>query len=397
MSAEKRSRANKKLYSFSEATLMKLYEYQARSLFETYGIPIAKGDVASDSESAHKIARNFNERAVIKAQVLVGGRGKAGGVKVAQSQDQVRELTDRIISMEIKSIPVKKVLITEVVEIKKEYYLSLTVDRSQNKIILILSPEGGIDIEVLAAESPDKIKMLPIDSLVKSGDTELENFLKDVFLERELLNQALKIVHSLYTLFIDKDCSLVEINPLALTNSGSLVALDAKIIIDDNSLYKHPELESFRNSEEYSSDELEAREYGLSFVNLDGNIGCIVNGAGLAMATMDLIKLFGGSPANFLDVGGSSSPEKVYHAFEILTRNKNIKAVLINIFGGITRCDDIAAGILQAKEKMELSLPLVIRLIGTNEKRGRSILEEAGISTFEDLVSAVKKVVQYSD
>jgi succinyl-CoA synthetase beta subunit len=375
---------------------MKLFEYQAKTLFERYGIPTVHSEVVEGADEAKWAARRLGGKVAVKAQVLVGGRGKAGGIRFAGSPEEARKAAQDILSMKIKSIPVTKVLIMKAVEIKKEYYMSLTLDRSLKRIVLIASAEGGVDIEELAAHSPSKIHLLQIDPQRGIEEKKLKDFLKDI-LEREVEKQALKGVTGMYRLFMEKDCSLVEINPLAHLSTGELVALDAKVIIDENALYRNKDLEDLKNREEYSEEELEAKQYGLSFVSLDGTIGCIVNGAGLAMATMDLIKLFGGVPANFLDVGGSSSPEKVIHAFDILRRNKNIRAVLINIFGGITRCDDIAQGILAANKKMNLGFPLVIRLIGTNEQEGRRLLQDAGISAFEDLVSAVKEVVKYSD
>jgi len=384
------------LNSSTEAYDMKLFEYQAKTLFERYGIPTVHSEVVEGADEAKWAARRLGGKVAVKAQVLVGGRGKAGGIRFARSPEEARKAAQDILSMKIKSIPVTKVLIMKAVEIKKEYYMSLTLDRSLKRIVLIASAEGGVDIEELAAHSPSKIHLLQIDPQRGIEEKKLKDFLKDI-LEREVEKQALKGVTGMYRLFMEKDCSLVEINPLAHLSTGELVALDAKVIIDENALYRNKDLEDLKNREEYSEEELEAKQYGLSFVSLDGTIGCIVNGAGLAMATMDLIKLFGGVPANFLDVGGSSSPEKVIHAFDILRRNKNIRAVLINIFGGITRCDDIAQGILAANKKMNLGFPLVIRLIGTNEQEGRRLLQDAGISAFEDLVSAVKEVVKYSD
>lgn len=384
------------LNSSTEAYDMKLFEYQAKTLFERYGIPTVHSEVVEGADEAKWAARRLGGKVAVKAQVLVGGRGKAGGIRFARSPEEARKAAQDILSMKIKSIPVTKVLIMKAVEIKKEYYMSLTLDRSLKRIVLIASAEGGVDIEELAAHSPSKIHLLQIDPQRGIEEKKLKDFLKDI-LEREVEKQALKGVSGMYRLFMEKDCSLVEINPLAHLSTGELVALDAKVIIDENALYRNKDLEDLKNREEYSEEELEAKQYGLSFVSLDGTIGCIVNGAGLAMATMDLIKLFGGVPANFLDVGGSSSPEKVIHAFDILRRNKNIRAVLINIFGGITRCDDIAQGILAANKKMNLGFPLVIRLIGTNEQEGRRLLQDAGISAFEDLVSAVKEVVKYSD
>ncbi len=375
---------------------MKLYEYQAKQLFADYGIPISTGRVASTPDEAFDAARKLGGTCIVKAQVLVGGRGKAGGVKMASTPEEAKTHASHILGMKIKSLPVQKVLINRAEEITCEYYVGLTVDRSSKSIALITSAVGGIDIEELAKDQPEKILTLFIDPLKGFDEEECLKLLKPVFEEPVRTEYALATVQKMYKLFIDIDASLIEINPFALLKSGTLVALDAKIVIDENGVFKHPGLEKIRNREEYGPDELEAREHGLSFVNMDGTIGCIVNGAGLAMATMDIIKLFGGAPANFLDVGGSSSPEKVLHAIEIISHNKKVKALLINIFGGITRCDDIAKGILQAKDKLKFSVPLVIRLIGTNEKEGRAILKEAGIEVYEDLSSAVQKVVQFA-
>ena len=374
---------------------MKLYEYQARDLFTRYGIESAPGMVASNPYEASEAARKLGGACAVKAQVLVGGRGKAGGVKIAGSPEEAHTHAGNILGMTIKSLPVRKVLVSKAMEIEAEYYMGITIDRSGKSIVLIASTSGGVDIEQLARDDPHKVHRLAINPLKGVSDEETESMLKEVFDEEELLTQAMDTAKSLFKLFMENECSLVEINPYALIKRGELVALDAKIVIDENGMFKHEKLEDMRNREEYGPDELEAKDWGLSFINMEGNIGCIVNGAGLAMATMDIIKLFGGSPANFLDVGGSSSPEKVLHAFEIISHNRGVKAILINIFGGITRCDDIAKGILQAKKEMDLSVPLVIRLIGTNEKEGRALLEEAGIEAHEDLVKAVQKVVEF--
>jgi len=374
---------------------MKLYEYQARDLFTRYGIESAPGMVASNPYEASEAARKLGGACAVKAQVLVGGRGKAGGVKIAGSPEEAHTHAGNILGMTIKSLPVRKVLVSKAMEIEAEYYMGITIDRSGKSIVLIASTSGGVDIEQLARDDPHKVHRLAINPLKGVSDEETESMLKEVFDEEELLTQAMDTAKSLFKLFMENECSLVEINPYALIKRGELVALDAKIVIDENGMFKHEKLEDMRNREEYGPDELEAKGWGLSFINMEGNIGCIVNGAGLAMATMDIIKLFGGSPANFLDVGGSSSPEKVLHAFEIISHNRGVKAILINIFGGITRCDDIAKGILQAKKEMDLSVPLVIRLIGTNEKEGRALLEEAGIEAHEDLVKAVQKVVEF--
>jgi succinyl-CoA synthetase beta subunit len=375
---------------------MKLYEYQARGLFEEYGIQSAPGIVAEDPDEAYSAAERFGGSCVVKAQVLVGGRGKAGGVKIAHNPDEARSFSRQILGMTIKSLPVRRVLVTEIADIEKEYYLGLTIDRTTKAITLIASAAGGVDIEELAVHEPGKIHRLQINPYRGLLEDDTADLMNSVFDHPDHASQAVETAENLYRLFIEKDCSLVEINPYALVKGGQLVALDAKIVIDDNSLYKHEDLEGLRNPEEYGPDELEAKDWGLSFISMEGDIGCIVNGAGLAMATMDIIKLFGGTPANFLDVGGSSSPEKVLKAFEIISHNSEVKAILINIFGGITRCDDIAKGILQARSSMDLSVPLVIRLIGTNEKEGRALLKEAGIEAYEDLTSAVQKVVEFA-
>ncbi len=374
---------------------MKLYEYQARELFTKYGIDSAPAMVASNPEEALEAAAKLGGACAVKAQVLVGGRGKAGGVKIAQNPEEAREHAGSILGMTIKSLPVEKVLVSQAVDIDREYYIGLTVDRTAKAITLIVSSAGGVDIEDLARSEPEKVHRLTINPLKGVSEKEARSLLAEVFDKPDLLMQAMDTAKSLFKLFMENDCSLVEINPFALTKTGELIALDAKVVIDENGMFKHEALETMRNREEYGPDELEARGWGLSFINMEGNIGCIVNGAGLAMATMDIIKLFGGSPANFLDVGGSSSPEKVLHAFEIISHNRGVKAILINIFGGITRCDDIAKGIVQAKKEMNLSIPIVIRLIGTNEKEGRALLNEAGIEAYEDLASAVQKVVEF--
>jgi len=372
---------------------MKIHEYQARDLLAAYGVAVPPGRVARSAEEAVAIASEIGLPVVIKAQVLVGGRGKAGGVRLAHTTEEVREAGNKILTLTIKDIPVEAVLVAKAVDIRKEYYLSVTVDRANKKVVCIVSASGGVDIEELAVKEPEKILKHYIDPLQGPDERQLRGFLGAVFPE-SLLDQAAEALLNLYRLLIDKDCSLVEINPYAQVDETTLIAADAKINFDDNGLAKHADVEALRTAEEYSREEIQAKEAGLSFVSLDGDIGCIVNGAGLAMATMDLIKLFGGQPANFLDVGGSSSPQKVLTALQILTRNKNLKAILINIFGGITRCDDIAKGILIARDQIDLPVPLVIRLIGTNEKEGRDLLEQAGLEAASEMTAAVKKVIQ---
>jgi succinyl-CoA synthetase beta subunit len=372
---------------------MKIHEYQARELLQAYGVPVPPGKVARSAEEAVAVAGQIGLPVVIKAQVLVGGRGKAGGVKLAGTGEEVRAAANKILTLTIKDIPVEAVLVAKAVDIRKEYYLSVTVDRANKRAVCIVSASGGVDIEELAIKEPEKILKYYIDPLRGPDEEELRNFLSSAF-PGDLLDQAVEATGNLYRLLIEKDCSLVEINPYAQIDETTLIAADAKINFDDSGLAKHAEVEALRTAEEYSREEIEAKEAGLSFVSLEGDIGCIVNGAGLAMATMDLIKLFGGQPANFLDVGGSSSPQKVLTALQILTRNKNLKAILINIFGGITRCDDIAKGILIAREQIDLPVPLVIRLIGTNEKEGRALLEQAGLEAASEMTAAVKVVIE---
>jgi succinyl-CoA synthetase beta subunit len=371
---------------------MKIHEYQARELLAEYGIPVPPGQVAGSPEEAVRAASEIGLPVVIKAQVLVGGRGKAGGVKLASTEAEVRERAREILSLRIKDIPVEKVLVVKAVDIRKEYYVGVTIDRGARSVVLILSAAGGVDIEELAVREPEKILKIPFDPLAGPAEPELRKVLGRLF-PRGQVEQALSAVLAMYRLLKEKDCSLVEINPYVQAGEHELLAADAKINFDDNGLPQHAELESLRNPEEYSPEEIEAKAAGLSFVSLDGDIGCIVNGAGLAMATMDLIKLFGGQPANFLDVGGSSSPQKVLTALQILARNQKLKAILFNIFGGITRCDDIAKGILMAREQIDLPVPLVIRLIGTNQEEGRAILEQAGLAAAEEMTDAVRKVL----
>jgi succinyl-CoA synthetase beta subunit len=291
---------------------MKLYEYQAKELLEEYGVPTLRGETAESPERAALAAGRLGGRVAVKAQVLAGGRGKAGGVRIASDAGQARDLTSEILAMKIKGTPVRRVLVVEAVEIVKEHYLALTVDRGRKKVVLIASAEGGVDIEELAARSPKKVRILPIELSQGPAGGETDAILGEVF--DQAADQAGSVTRALFRLLMEKDLSLVEINPLALLPRGRLAALDAKIVADDNGLFKHPEIAALRNDEEYSPEEIEAKEHGLSFVSMEGSIGCMVNGAGLAMATMDIIKLFGGEPANFLDVGGSSSPQKVVHA-----------------------------------------------------------------------------------
>jgi succinyl-CoA synthetase beta subunit len=303
------------------------------------------------------------------------------------------EKAKEILGLTIKEIPVKQVLVTKAADIVREYYLSITVDRTGKGLLLMISKAGGVDIEELAVEKPEEILRMPIIPHQGIDEDELSRVLTEVFDKPALVAQATQTVHNLYKLFMEKDCSLVEINPYAQVGDEELMALDAKVNFDDNAVMRHEDIQKLQNREEHSEDEWAARDAGLSFVSMDGDIGCIVNGAGLAMATMDIIKLYGGDPANFLDVGGSSNPEKVLNALKIIVGNPKVKAILINIFGGITRCDDIANGILMAMDQIDITLPMVVRLIGTNDKEGREILTKAGFEVAQELSGAVEKVV----
>ena len=355
-----------------------------------------EGGVAESAGDAADIARRLGGRCVVKAQVLTGGRGKAGGVKLVPGPSEARDAAERILSLSIKGHAVTRVLVVKAVAIATEYYAAFTVDRTAQCVDCILSRSGGMDIEEVAAGDPGKILTLPIPPLSGLPGDALDTHIAAVF-GNSAAHKARAMLERMYGLFHDLDCSLVEVNPLAETDAGDLLAADAKVVFDDNALYKHPELEALRNAEEYSAEEIEAREAGLSFVQLDGVIGCMVNGAGLAMATMDLIKLCGSQPANFLDVGGSSNPDKVLTALKILLRNPRLKVILVNIFGGITRCDDIARGLLMARDKLDLSVPLVVRLIGTNEDDGRRLLEDAGIRASGSMTEAVEHAVALAE
>jgi succinyl-CoA synthetase beta subunit len=360
-------------------------------LLDAFGIPVPRAVLADTGREAARAAGRFGGKAMVKGQVLTGGRGKAGTIRAAASEREAERVTDEILGMSVKGLPVNHVLVTEKLDIQGEYYAGITVDRGSKSVVLILSAAGGVDIEELAVREPEKIRRLTLPNAVE--DDVLTGWLGESFSDRALLSQAVEIVRSMYQLFREKDCSLVEINPLAVTSGGRLIAADAKIVFDDNALFRHQEVTALRNPEEYTDDERQAREAGLSFVSLSGEIGCMVNGAGLAMATMDGIKLAGGSPANFLDVGGSSNPQKVLDAMRILLRNKDLKVILVNIFGGITRCDDVARGILAAREQLSVSVPMVIRLIGTNEEQGRALLQEAGLIVARNMTDAVRDAV----
>ncbi len=374
---------------------MKIHEYQAKQIYDEYGIGTVEGYVAKTPDEVFKVAEKMASPVVIKAQVHVGGRGKAGGVKLAKTPDEAREVASKILGMKIKGLTVTTVLVAQAIDIKRETYVGVTIDRAAKKVVLIGTSEGGIEIEELAREKPSAIHKLHVDPSVPIPDETFKKMGNQIFpSEPALASESAEILSKLYKVFIEKDCSLAEINPLVLDGSGHLIAADAKMNFDDNALFRHPELASLQDLEQENSDEIKAKKHGLSFVALDGNIGCIVNGAGLAMATMDMIKATGGEPANFLDVGGSSNPAKVLNALKIILSNSKVKAIVINIFGGITRCDDIAAGIIQATKQMKIPVPISIRLTGTNQRKAAEMLKGTDLITAPTMADAIKKAVE---
>lgn len=373
---------------------MKIHEYQAKELFGHYGIPVPPQKLATTPDEVYEAARAFGGTVAVKAQVHVGGRGKAGGIKVVKNADEARAAGERILGMDIKGITVKKVIVVESdAEIVKEAYLGVILDRTVKGLSFICSAAGGVDIEEVAATTPEKIITFHTSSADEFPEDEARKVAGTLFEDEATKEQVLKVMRGLFKLFVEKDCSLAEINPLVLNDRGDVVALDGKINFDDNALFRQPDVEALRDMDEEDVNEIEATEKGLSFIQLDGDIGCMVNGAGLAMATMDMIKIFGGEPANFLDVGGSSSPEKVVHAFRLLLGNPNVNAILVNIFGGITRCDDIAQGILESYKQIEITRPVVIRLSGTNAEEGMKLLEGTPLITAGSFEAAVKKAI----
>lgn len=374
---------------------MKLHEYQSKRLFANFGVPIPVGDVASTPEEARYIADEIGKPVVVKAQVLVGGRGKAGGIKVANTPDEAFQVAGQILGMEIKGLTVEKVLVDEASEIEKEIYLGMVIDRTARRVVMMASAEGGVEIEQVAKENPDAIIRVTIDPFLGLRGYQANQIALGIGLSREQLGPFGKIANGLYEAFGTYDATLAEINPLVVDSAGALLAVDGKMLIDDNALFRHPDLEEMRDVDEEMPSERSARLAGLSYVDLDGEIGCMVNGAGLAMTTMDLTKLFGGSPANFLDIGGGAQADKVATALRLILADPNVKAVLFNIFGGITRCDEVAKGILAALEDVKPTVPLVARLVGTNEDEGREILDQSPfpLTTADTLADAARKAV----
>lgn len=376
---------------------MKVHEYQAKQFFADYGVPVDRCVLCRTAEEARAAYATLQtDTVVVKAQVHTGGRGKAGGVKLAHSAEEAAQMAEQILGMDIKGFTVDRVLVTQAAHIASEYYVSILVDRKTKQPIIMMSREGGMDIETVAKEHPEQIRTVAVDPLVGLPDYLAREAAFALFDDMGYVKQCAPILQRLYRLFVEKDASLVEINPLVLTEEGTLIAVDAKMTFDDNALYRHPDVQALAELTPEEQVEQEAKKKGFSYVNLGGAIGCMVNGAGLAMATMDMIKLYGGEPANFLDIGGSSNPTKIVEAMKLLTADKHVRVVLINIFGGITRCDDVAKGLLEAFREIEVHQPIVIRLTGTNEQQGREILQGTAFHVAQTMGEAGKMAVELS-
>jgi len=371
-----------------------LHEYQARELLRAAGIPVPEGGVAATPDEVEAIAKRLGGTVVVKAQVHAGGRGKAGGVKLAADPAEARRIGAAILGMSIKGLKVEKVLVVPAAEIASESYVGLIMDRETQRPVFMVSAAGGIDIEEVAARTPEKIVRLPVDPRYGLLPHQALGLALSLYRDFGQARTAASIMQQLYGVFIGNGASLVEINPLVTTPAGQVLALDAKFSVDDNELDRRPDLAALRDESAEAPSEVAARKAGLTFIKLDGNVGCVVNGAGLAMATMDLVKFYGGQPANFLDIGGSSNPEKVVAALRIITGDSTVKAILFNIFGGITRCDDVARGILAALDQLTIDVPLVIRLTGTNEELAMDILSRNGFTAGTDMDEAVKEAVK---
>ena len=373
---------------------MDIHEFQAKEIFISEGMPVPPGGIATTPDEAERLANEFGGMVVVKAQVHSGGRGKAGGVKLAKDAAEARAHAEAILGMDIKGLTVEKVLVTPAEDIASEAYVGVLVDRTTQAPIFMVSREGGMDIEEVAATNPEAIVKMSVDPRYGLLPHQAQWLARSLYDDPAEIKQAAKIMGQLYRAFQKAGASMTEINPLITTPDGTLKAIDAKMSIDDNELFRRPEIAELRDVSAEPRAEIRAREAGLSFVKLDGDVGCCVNGAGLAMATMDLVKYYGGEPANFLDIGGSSNPDKVVAALEIITADPNVKVILFNIFGGITRCDDVARGIVTATERIDIEPPIVIRLTGTNEEEALKILDEAGFSAYTSMDSVVEKAVE---
>ena len=382
---------------------MKIHEYQAKQILKKYNVPVPEGSVAFSVSEAEKVAKTLpTEISVVKAQIHAGGRGKGGGVKIAKTKAEVEDLARQILGMNLvthqtgpEGKKVKKLLIEQGIDIERELYLGMVLDRAKSQLVMMASTEGGVEIEKVAAESPEKILKQWIDPRVGLQGFQARNLAFGLGLEGKQVGNASKFMMGLYKAFIANDCSLAEINPLVVTKSGEVLALDAKINFDDSALYRHQELLELRDLDEEDPLEVEASKFNLNYIKLDGNVGCMVNGAGLAMATMDIIKLAGGEPANFLDVGGGANVETVRSGFKIILADKNVKAILINIFGGIVRCDRVAQGVIEAAKSIDITIPIVIRLAGTNAEEASEMLNKSGMAFIvaDSLQDAAQKVV----
>jgi succinyl-CoA synthetase beta subunit len=382
---------------------MKIHEYQAKEILRKYGVITPRGLACFSVEEAVAAAQKLGGKVwVVKAQIHAGGRGTGGGVKVAKSVDEVREWASKILGMQLKTHQtgldgqkVRRLLVEEGADISKELYIGLVVDRGTQEVCVMASSEGGMDIEEVAAHTPEKIHKVFVDAGKGLADAQADDLARKIGIPDASVPQARAILKNLYKAFWETDASLVEINPLILTGAGDVIALDAKMTFDDNALYRHEDIVAMRDLDEEDPAEIEASRHGLSYISLDGNIGCLVNGAGLAMATMDTIKLFGGEPANFLDVGGGATTEKVTEAFKLMLRNPGLRAILVNIFGGIMKCDVIATGVVEAAKQVKLAVPLVVRMKGTNEDLGKKILAESGLPIISagNMTEAGQKVV----
>jgi succinyl-CoA synthetase beta subunit len=374
---------------------MKLHEYQARDILARYGIPVTGGGVASTPAEARRVAEQIGGRVVVKAQVFVGGRGKAGGIKLAETPDQAEQVAGQILGMDIKGLTVEKVLIAEAISYEREIYLGVVLDRGSKRVVVMASSEGGIEIEEVARTRPEAIVKVAAHPMLGLLDYQARELAFGIGLtDGRQARQFAQIATALYRAYIETDASLAEINPLVVLPDGALKALDSKIVLDDNALFRHPDLAALRDTSDEPEAERRAREAGISFIKLDGNIGCMVNGAGLAMATMDVIKLYGGEPANFLDIGGGAGKDKVKAALQIILSDPNVKAVLVNIFGGITRVDEVARGIVAALAEIQTDVPMVARLVGTNEEEGRRILAESKLIPAATLAEGAQKAVE---
>ncbi len=372
---------------------MKLQEYRSKEILARHGVPLLAGEVATTPEEAHAAAQRIGGPVVVKAQVLVGGRGKAGGVKLAATPDEAQQRATDILGLEISGVPVRTLLIAPAAEIAKEYYLGLILDRAAKAVTIIASAEGGVEIEETARTNPEAILRLPIDPLIGLQEFQVRRIAFFLELAAELRTAFASVLHGLAAAFFESDADLAEINPLVVTAGGELLALDAKTVLDDSALPRHAELEAMRDLNEEEPAETAAREAGISFIKLDGSIGCMVNGAGLAMTTMDLVKLAGGEPANFLDIGGGAKADRVAAAFRIILDDPNVRAILVNIFGGITRGDEVARGIVEARATLEREVPMVVRIVGTNAAEAATILRQANLITAESLDDAAAKAV----